>query len=51
MYDGAVDQLTISRYNGVNGIGMRIKKQSDANAVEMSKVTKEKFTELEKKYK
>ena len=51
VYDGAVDQLTISRYNGVNGIGMRIKKQSDANAVEMSKVTKEKFTELEKKYK
>lgn len=49
--DGAVDQNTVSRYNGVNGIGLRIKKQSDANAVEMAKTTKEKFKELESKYK
>lgn len=50
VYDGAIDQLTVSRYNGVNGIGLRIKKQSDANAVEMSKLTKLKFKELQKKY-
>jgi len=51
VYDGEVDQLSISRFNGVNGIGLRIKKQADANAVEMSKLSKEKFTELEAKYK
>ncbi|HLP53893.1 MAG TPA: efflux RND transporter permease subunit [Fluviicola sp.] len=49
--DEAEDQLTISRYNGQNGIGLRIVKQSDANAVDMSKATKEKFKELEEKYK
>ncbi|MBP6459185.1 MAG: efflux RND transporter permease subunit [Crocinitomicaceae bacterium] len=51
VYDGTIDQLTVSRYNGVNGIGLRIKKQSDANAVEMSKQTKLKFKDLEDKYK
>lgn len=49
--DGKADQLSVSRYNGVNGIGLRVKKQSDANAVDMSKQTREKFTELQKKYK
>ena len=51
VYDGTIDQLTVSRFNGVNGIGLRIKKQSDANAVEMSKLTRQKFTELESKFK
>lgn len=51
VFDGSAEQLTISRYNGINGIGLRIKKQSDANAVEMSKLSKLKFKELEKKYK
>jgi HAE1 family hydrophobic/amphiphilic exporter-1 len=51
VFDGSADQLTISRYNGINGIGLRIKKQSDANAVEMSKLSKLKFKELEEKYK
>ena len=51
VYDGEVDQMTVSRYNGINGIGLRIKKQSDANAVEMSKLAQEKFKELEDKYK
>jgi HAE1 family hydrophobic/amphiphilic exporter-1 len=50
VYDGTADQLTISRYNGINGIGLRIKKQSDANAVEMAKLSKAKFKELEAKY-
>jgi HAE1 family hydrophobic/amphiphilic exporter-1 len=48
--DGVADQITVSRYNGVNGIGLRIKKQSDANAVDMAKATKERFKEIEKKY-
>ncbi|MBI1837716.1 MAG: efflux RND transporter permease subunit [Flavobacteriia bacterium] len=51
VYDGNVDQLTVSRYNGINGIGLRIKKQSDANAVNMAKLTREKFKTLEEKYK
>jgi HAE1 family hydrophobic/amphiphilic exporter-1 len=51
VYDGIKDQLTISRFNGINGIGLRIKKQSDANAVILSKLTQEKFKVLEKKYK
>ena len=48
--DGSQDQLTVSRFNGENGIGLRITKQSDANAVDMSKATKERFKEIEKKY-
>jgi HAE1 family hydrophobic/amphiphilic exporter-1 len=48
--DGKQDQITVSRFNGQNGIGLRIKKQSDANAVDMSKATKERFKEIEKKY-
>lgn len=49
--DEAEDQLTISRFNGRNGIGLRIVKQSDANAVDMSKAAKLKFKDLEEKYK
>lgn len=49
--DGSQDQVTVSRFNGVNGIGLRIKKQSDANAVDMAKATKEKFKQIEEKYK
>lgn len=49
--DGSEDQVTVSRFNGVNGIGLRIKKQSDANAVDMAKATKARFKEIEKKYK
>lgn len=49
--DGSQDQVTVSRFNGENGIGLRIKKQSDANAVDMAKMTKERFKEIEEKYK
>ncbi len=49
--DGSEDQVTVSRFNGVNGIGLRIKKQSDANAVDMARATKDRFKEIEKKYK
>ncbi|WP_341906607.1 efflux RND transporter permease subunit [Fluviicola taffensis] len=49
--DGSEDVVTVSRYNGTNGIGLRIKKQSDANAVDMANLTKQKFKEIEEKYK
>lgn len=49
--DGSEDIVTVSRYNGTNGIGLRIKKQSDANAVDMANLTKLKFKEIEEKYK
>lgn len=49
--DAIDDQVTVCRLNGVNGVGMRIKKQSDANAVDMSEATREKFKLLEEKYK
>ncbi|NBX80012.1 MAG: efflux RND transporter permease subunit [Flavobacteriales bacterium] len=49
--DGIEDQVAVSRYNGVNGVGLRIKKQSDANAVDMSTATKERFKQIEEKYK
>ncbi len=49
--DGSEDQIAVSRLNGQNGIGLRIKKQSDANAVDMANATKAKFKELEEKYK
>lgn len=48
--DGSDDVVTVSRFNGLNGIGLRIKKQSDANAVDMANLTKLKFKEIEKKY-
>ncbi|MFM7644854.1 MAG: efflux RND transporter permease subunit [Sphingomonadales bacterium] len=48
--DASDDQITISRLNGINGIGLRIKKQSDANAVDVANLTKDKFKELEEKY-
>lgn len=51
IYDGSTDQLSLCRLNGEEGIGLRIKKQSDANAVEMSELTRERLKELEEKYK
>jgi HAE1 family hydrophobic/amphiphilic exporter-1 len=49
--DASDDKIAVSRLNGVNGIGLRLKKQSDANAVDMSEATKERFSILEEKYK
>ena len=45
----AIKEITsVSRYNGVNGIGILLKKQGDANAVEVSKLVREKFLSIEK---
>ena len=49
--DANVDQLSICRLNGQEGVGLRIKKQGDANAVNMSKDTRLRLAEIEKKYK
>jgi len=44
----AVKEITsISRYNGKNGIGLLLKKQGDANAVDVSKLVREKFKNIE----
>jgi HAE1 family hydrophobic/amphiphilic exporter-1 len=48
--DVTKDPTSVFRYNGQNGIGMLIKKQGDANAVEISKQVKEKIKAIEKKY-
>lgn len=46
--DGLGERESISRYNGQNGIGLFIKKQSDANAVEISRLVQLKLSEIEK---
>jgi HAE1 family hydrophobic/amphiphilic exporter-1 len=48
--DGIKEIGSVSRYNGVNGIGLLLKKQGDANAVEVSKAVREKFQAIEKQY-
>jgi HAE1 family hydrophobic/amphiphilic exporter-1 len=45
--DGIKDVTSVSRYNGVNGIGLLLKKQGDANAVEVSKLVREKLVDIE----
>ncbi len=49
--DGVKEISSVSRYNGVNGIGMMLKKQGDANAVDVSKLVGEKLKEIEEKNK
>ncbi|TDK43560.1 efflux RND transporter permease subunit [Algoriphagus formosus] len=45
--DGIKETTSISRYNGKNGIGLLLKKQGDANAVDVSKLVREKFQSIE----
>lgn len=45
--DGVKEIASVSRYNGVNGIGLLIKKQGDANAVEVSTLVSEKLKVIE----
>ncbi len=44
------DPASIFRYNGQNGIGLLIKKQNNANAVDISKQVKEKISLIERRY-
>lgn len=48
--DGVKEQTVINRFNGREGIGISIKKQHDANAVEISKQLTDKITMIESKY-
>jgi len=45
--DGIKEITSINRYNGKNGIGMLLKKQGDANAVDVSKAVHKKLNEIE----
>lgn len=45
--DGVKEVSSVSRYNGVNCIGLMIKKQGDANAVDVSKLIREKLKVIE----
>ncbi|MBN8705310.1 MAG: efflux RND transporter permease subunit [Bacteroidetes bacterium] len=49
--DGVKEIASVSRYNGVNGIGLMLKKQGDANAVEVSKLVREKLKVIEEQNK
>lgn len=48
--DGLKDKTTLNRINGLNSIGLIIQKQTDANAVEVSKRVREQLKEIEKLY-
>jgi HAE1 family hydrophobic/amphiphilic exporter-1 len=45
--DGIADATSVSRYNGREGIGLLIKKQGDANAVEMSAAVRQEMQRIE----
>lgn len=45
--DGLKEVSSVSRYNGKNGIGLLLKKQGDANAVDVSKLVRERFHRIE----
>jgi HAE1 family hydrophobic/amphiphilic exporter-1 len=45
--DGVRELTSISRYNGKQGIGLLLKKQGDANAVDVSKLVREKLRSIE----
>jgi HAE1 family hydrophobic/amphiphilic exporter-1 len=41
--DGIKEITSVNSYNGKNGIGLLLKKQGDANAVDVSKLVRENF--------
>ncbi|MBW4888926.1 efflux RND transporter permease subunit [Mucilaginibacter sp. HMF5004] len=48
--DVTKEPSSVFRYNGQTAIGLMIKKQGDANAVEISKQVKAKISDIEKKF-
>ncbi len=46
--DGIKEITSVSRYNGKNGIGLLLKKQGDANAVDVSKAVRDRFELIKK---
>lgn len=49
--DGVKESTSISRYNGKNGIGLLLKKQGDANAVDVSSLVREELLYIEQQNK
>ena len=47
--DGIKEITSVSLYNGKNGIGLLLKKQGDANSVEVSKLVRAKLKSIENK--
>lgn len=45
--DGVKEITSVSRYNSVNGIGLLLKKQGDANAVDVSELVRKKLKNIE----
>ncbi|HAN18117.1 MAG: acriflavin resistance protein [Bacteroidetes bacterium GWC2_33_15] len=45
--DGVKEVTSVSRFNGENGIGLLLKKQGDANAVDVSRLVREKLINIE----
>lgn len=45
--DGTKETTSISKYNGKDGIGILLKKQGDANSVDVSKLVREKLNFIE----
>jgi hydrophobic/amphiphilic exporter-1 (mainly G- bacteria), HAE1 family len=50
VYDGVADATAVNHINGQPSVALQIQKQSDANAVDVSKLTRERLTNLEKQY-
>lgn len=48
--DGTVDATRISRFNGVNALGLEIQKQNDANMVKVCESVRAELTRLEADY-
>lgn len=48
--DGSIEQNTINRVNGNPSIGLEVFKQTDANAVDVSKLVRKRIAELEAAY-
>ncbi|TFV94510.1 efflux RND transporter permease subunit [Algoriphagus kandeliae] len=48
--DGTKEIASISRFNGKEGIGLLLKKQGDANAVDVSRAVREKLSLIEERY-
>ena len=49
--DGTVDPTIISRFNGINALGLEIQKQNDANMVQVCRLVHQEMALLESDYK
>ncbi len=49
--DGAKDMSQVNRVNGISSVGIQIVKQSDANAVNVSKLVRDELKKIQEEYK